>query len=175
MIMKILIKNKLNYLLFAIFIASANLLSGCYTLNGFSIDPDVNSFYVKEFVNNAENSLVTIGQSFSEVFRKKIRTDTRLFNDNTNPDIEFEGEITTFRVTSEAPQTGEQIAFNRLTIGVQVDYIHNKDESKNWQKKYSRFADFGSDENLLDVQDNLVTEISEQIVVDIFNDAFNDW
>ena len=92
-----------------------------------------------------------------------------------DPDIEFSGEITRFAVTSVAPQPGETTAFNRLEIAVRMKYIYHLDEEDNWENSFSFFQDFSRDENLLDVQDGLITVIFQQLAEDIFNKAFTNW
>ncbi len=89
--------------------------------------------------------------------------------------MEFVGVITSYKVTSEAPQAGSTAAFDRLTISVSVEYTNLQDESQNFKKTYREFADFASNQNLLSVQDDLIDEITPLIVEKIFNDAFTNW
>ncbi len=168
--------SKIKYLLFALL--TCCFLSGtmsCYTLKGFSIDPNVQKFYIGPVENFAESVVADLGITFRESFRNKIRTDTRLTYSELEPDIEFVINITRFRDTYQSPQANDEPAFNRLTMAVSVNYIDNKDETKNWEQSFDDFADFGADENLLDVQDNLITTINDKIITEIFNKAFTNW
>lgn len=151
------------------------MLVGCYTFRGTSIPPDIFTFYVETFENQTTNSAQLIEQTFAEALRDKVRTESRLTYNDTDPDIEFRGTITDYRVTSEAPQPGELTAFNRLTIVVRVEYISNKKEEDNWQSTFSYFRDFPSTTNVIEVQDVLIEEINQQLVEDIFNKAFTNW
>ncbi|MEL6987465.1 MAG: LPS assembly lipoprotein LptE, partial [Bacteroidota bacterium] len=72
-------------------------------------------------------------------------------------------------------EPNETTAFNRLQINVQVDYQNNLDEKDKWSQNFSFFENFASDQNLLDVQDDLINLIYDQIVEDIFNKAFTNW
>ena len=89
--------------------------------------------------------------------------------------MEFTGYISDYRVTVSAPQPGEEVAFNRLTIYVKVEYTDHKNEDNNWNKTFNFFSEFPADQNLLDVQDDLHATIIEQLVSDIFSDAFTNW
>ena len=94
------------------------------------------------------------------------------------PHVDFKGVITTYSVTSQAPEEGQTTAFNRLEIIVKVTYTNNieEDPKKSWEDKtFSFFEDYPSDVNLLDVQDDLIENISDQIIEDIFNAAFSGW
>jgi len=155
------------------------LLSGCYSFRGISIDPSINTFYVANFEEQAPNAIQLLGQTFAEALRDKIRNESRLIYNDTDPDIEFKGTITTYRVTSEAPEPGETTSFNRLTVGVRVEYTNNQldedEEGQNWTSSFSFFQDFPSTTNILDVQQELLDAIIEQLVEDIFNRAFTNW
>lgn len=155
---------------------SAALWPGCYTLSGVSIDPNIyKSYYVDLFVNNADNAPPTIAQEASEALKEKIRTDSRLVLNDTEPDIEFKGKVVDYAVTFEAPQPGEQAAINRLRIILAVDYIDYKDEKKNWKQNFQFFFDYPTSVDLSSIQAQAHQVILDQIMEDIFNKTFTDW
>jgi len=169
-------KNKISLLLFPIFLTLFLVCQpSCYSFKGISIDPSINSFYVTIFDNLTNDSPPTLGQDFTEVLRDKIRNESRLRLKDTDPDIDFTGSISGFRVSSEAPEPGQTTSFNRLTITVTVDYINNRNEDNKWNRQFSFFANFDANQNLLDVQEELINSINDQIVEDIFNFSFTDW
>lgn len=156
-------------------------LPGClikgngYSFQGISIPPDVNTYYVELFENQAPAAVPTLPRDFTELLKDEIRRESRLQYSDVDPDIEFSGAITGFRVTAEAPKADEQIGFNKLTITVQVNFISNKDEKANWKQQFSFEDFFGANENLLDVQDGLIQNINNELVDRIFNRAFTNW
>ena len=159
-------------------LALAFLFSGCYSFRGIAIDETIRTYYVSQFENRAPNAVPTLAPDFTERLKDKVRNESRLVYTEVDPDVEFRGAITRFDVTSEAPQPGEQVAFNRLTIAVAVDYINNRtaDEDQRVTKINRNFYnEFPSDQNLLDVQDELIRNITEQLVEDIFTQAFTNW
>jgi len=97
-------------------------------------------------------------------------------NSNT-PDVEFTGKITDFRVVPVAPKPGEVVAKNQLKINIRVGYVNNIEEKKGWpsERDFSFFAEFDSDQDLLNIQTQLIDDINKQLLEDIFNAAFNDW
>jgi len=150
---------------------------GCYTFKGISIDPTVSTFSVRIFETLAANAPPTLGVDFTERLKDKVRTETRLVLNTDNPDVEFTGKITDFRVVPVAPRPGEQVALNRLELRIRVAYTNNLDEKGGWvnERDFSHFAEFSNDVDLLTVQDNLVRQIGDQLLEDIFNAAFNNW
>ena len=151
------------------------VLTGCYSLSGISIDPNASTYFVEQFDLTADDAPPTLPQTFTEALKDRIRTQTPLKASETDPSIAFSGSVVGWEVTSEAPQPGETTAFNRLTITVAVEYEDAIDSSRSWRKRFPFFSNFSSTENLLDVQDVLIDEITEQLIEDIFNAAFTNW
>ncbi len=157
------------------FLASILLLSGCYSFKGISIPPDVNSYVVENFQNSTPQAPGDINQRFSEALRSKIRNESRLVYNEQNPDLEFSGSITGFRLNPEAPQAGNTVALNKLEITVTVNFTNKKDEKKSWKKPFSFFRTFESDKDFISIQDQLISEIFKQLMENIFNEAFTGW
>ncbi len=152
-------------------------LMGCkYSFRGISIPPDVTTYFVDEFQNTAPEAPGDINQRFAEALRAKVRNESRLIYTETEPDIEFSGKITGFTLRPEALEAGNTVAQNKLEIFITVNYVNNKDDSKNWnQKQFSFFRTFNSDQDFLSIQEGLITEIFDQILENIFNEAFTGW
>ena len=152
--------------------------TACYNFKGISIPPTVSTFYVDQFQNALGNAPPEIGQQFSESLKDIVLNGSRLSYDETQPDIEFSGSVSSFRVNSVAPQetdTGFGSALNRLEISISVDYTNNQDDEENWTQSFSFFADFDSTEDLASVQEDLILEIFSQLSEDVFNRAFTNW
>ena len=155
----------------------AYALNGCYTFKSAGIPPGMETFYVAEVENNAANVVGTLASNFQLKLLDKIRIEGKLTPTEYEPHVEFEVKISGYNVTSVAPEEGQTTAFNRLDIRVQVDFKNNinEDPKKSWSNSFGFFEDYASDVNLLDVQDDLIENITDQIVEDIFNKAFSDW
>lgn len=163
-------------------ISSSIFFTACYSLKGISIPPAIETFYIDQFQNRVSNAPADVGQRFADEFRILVNDGTRLKYDEGEPDIEFSGAIQSFRVQSVAPERNSndgQVQFgstlNRLTIAVQVEYVSNEDEEDNWTQSFSFFEDFENDVVLEDVQDQLIDNIFEQILQDIYTKAFTNW
>lgn len=149
--------------------------SGCYSFTGISIPPEASTFYIGDLRNRVPNAPADLGQQFSEALKQKFLNQTRLLFSDVDPDLEFSGEVTRFSVSSVAPQPGEFTAFSRLDISIRMSYKYKLDNEQDWESSFSFYSDFPRDQNLLDVQDELITTIFTQLTEDIFNKAFTNW
>lgn len=147
----------------------------CYSFKGITIPADVNTFYVENFDLATPNAPVEIDVQFSEALRTKVRNESRLKLRDTDPDVVFSGQVTGYRVTSEAPKEGNTVALNKLEIVVQVQYTNNKNEKENYSRSYSFFRTFPADEDLQTVQEGLNKDIINQLTEKIFNETFTSW
>lgn len=151
------------------------MFASCYSLKSASIPPELNTFFVDQFDLRARNALPTIPLLFTEALRNKILNESRLTLVEINPDISFSGEISSYRVTSVAPEAGQTAAFNRLEIGVRIVFENAQNPKANWQKNFSFFEDFDRNANFVSIQEELVNSINDQLVENIFNETFASW
>jgi hypothetical protein len=154
------------------------LISGCkihYSLSGAAIPPEAKTVSVQYFQNNASFAPPTYSQLFTEALRDKLSSQTRLALINKGGDLAFEGSVTGYVTSPIAIQSSDQAALNRLTITVNLKYACSFDEKKNFEQTFSRFADYSSTQSLSAVEADLMKNINDQLVQDIFNRALNDW
>jgi hypothetical protein len=90
-------------------------------------------------------------------------------------DLNLEGAITQYAVQPVAIQGNETAALNRLTIVVSVKFTNKTDPKQNWETTFSRYQDYSSAFNLSSVQDGLITDITAELVQDIFNKSVVNW
>ena len=151
---------------------------GCYSFKTAGIPPGMETFYVGEFDNTSANVVPTLAQDFQQKLIDKVRTEGKLTPTEYEPDVEFTGAITGFAVTSVAPEEGQTTAFNRLDIRVSITFkntLATTEKEQEWTSSFGFFEDYPSDVNLLDVQEDLIDNITDQLVEDIFNKAFSGW
>ncbi|MCC7232182.1 MAG: LptE family protein [Bacteroidia bacterium] len=154
------------------------ILSGCkvnYSMTGASLSPDVKTLTVKYFPKTAALGPSTLSQTFTEALKDKFLSQTSLMLSDQNPDLTLEGTITGYTVSPQAIQANEQAAQNRLTITVSVKFTNIKDGKQSFETSFSRFADFESSQNIATLEDQLIREIDDQLVEDIFNKAVINW
>ncbi|WP_235296328.1 LPS assembly lipoprotein LptE [Portibacter marinus] len=150
-------------------------MASCYTLNGITIPENVESYYVANFDLKARNAPPLINQVFTEDLKNKINQQTKLVANDTDPDVEFNGSISSFTLQQLAPTRDQESSLNRLRVSVAVEYTNHRNEDLSWKQTFSQNFDFSPDQDLLSVQDQAIADIYEQIIEQIFNKSFADW
>jgi hypothetical protein len=90
-------------------------------------------------------------------------------------DLEVSGYITSYEVTPTAVTSEEVAAQNRLTITVKITFKNNKHPEEDFDTSFAAFQDFDSTISLDAVEAQLVDEIVEILVEDIFNRTVANW
>ncbi len=146
-----------------------------YSFTGASIAPTVKTFSVYYFPNRASLVNPNLSQQFTDGLQEKLIKQTSLNQIAENGDLEFSGQITEYDVKPMNIQEGDIAGQNRLTIGLKVKYVNNKDHEQDWEKTFTAYEDFDSNESLSGVEDGLVPEIIKKLTEDIFNASIANW
>lgn len=146
-----------------------------YSFTGGSVPAQANTFSVEYFNVSAALAPPTINQVITEGLKDYLLAQTRLDLAKSNGDIQYSGTITNYQISPVAIQSDESAATNRLTVTIKVNYVNVFEEEKNFEKSFSRFADFDRNTQLADVEDALLEEITDQLVQDVFNNSLGDW
>ena len=160
---------------YAIVVAAGLLLAGCgykvnYSLSGASIPPDAKTFSVAYFPNNAPMVAPILSSTLTDALRDKFTRQTRLTQVDEGGDFAFEGEI-----TASVSGSSETALLNRLTITVNVRFTNAVDESMSWKKTFSAFEDFDSSKLLNEIEGELIPQIVDKLVTDIFQASAANW
>ena len=153
-------------------------LGGCtvkYSFSGASIPLDAKTVSIPYFPNNAPMVAPSLSSTLTDALQDKFAKQTKLELVSTGGDLAFEGEITNYTSTPAAITAAETAAMNRLTITVKVKFTNIYEPQNNYNKSFSAFAEYDATSLLQDIQDTLITEICEQLVLDIFNAAVANW
>ncbi len=148
---------------------------GIYSFTGASIHPQAKTMSISTFPNLAPMINPTLSQEFTESLQDKFQNQTSLTLVAMNGDYEIEGEIVGYATTPMAIQGNETAALNRLTITVNVRFTNKLEEKDNFEQRFSRYIDYDSSRNLSEVEQELVKQINEVLVEDIFNKAVVNW
>ncbi len=163
-----------------IFLGSLLMLIGSckvnYSFTGASIPPDVKSISIQYFPSSAPLAPPTLSQQFTEALKEIFLNQTNLGIVQRNGDMNLEGTITNFITTPMAIQSGnDAAAYNQLSITVLVKFTNNKDEKQNFEQAFTNYASYPATENLATVQTDLIQQINQKIVQDIFNRSVSNW
>ncbi|WP_222164610.1 LptE family protein [Edaphocola aurantiacus] len=151
---------------------------GCkvYSFTGASIAGK--TMNVQNLQNNSANVVPTLSPTLTDKIRSRILSQTGLAPvQGLNADYELSGAITGYNVTISGLGSAEraQASQNRLTITVQIEFKNKLDPKASFKQSFSRFADFGANQQLQSVENKLIEDIGNQLADDIFNKAFVNW
>ncbi|MBL4593531.1 MAG: LptE family protein [Flavobacteriales bacterium] len=146
-----------------------------YSFTGASIAEDIKTVSVKTFQSYAPLASANLTQTFTEDLKDRFISQTNLDLVTKDGDLQFEGSITGYNVTSVAIQGNETAALNRLSITVKVKFTNIKDKEQDFETSFTRFSDYESSKNLASIEDELIKDINDQLTQDIFNKAVSNW
>jgi hypothetical protein len=162
--------------LFPILILASLVLTGCYTLSGSSIHPTWETINIATFPNYAPYQNPNLSPEFTNKLQDIFNNRTKLsLTNDEDADLYIDGEITSYNQTSVAIQANEIAGKNRLTITVRVRYENRKDETKSFDKNFSAYEDFESNQTLQQAESALLESIIDQLTQQIFNAVAMDW
>lgn len=147
-----------------------------YKLNGAALDYNIyHTIHVSEFPIRAALVYPPLQQTFENELLDYITRNTRLRTVDGAADLQMEGEITGYNLSPQAVTEDAYASKTRLTITVRVKYIDNKQEGKDVDQTFSAYRDFDSSQMLTDVQDELCSQISKELVDLIYNATLGNW
>ncbi len=160
-------------------IAVYTLLTACtisYKFNGASIDYDLTkTLQLSHFINQAPLVYPPLENVFNEALKDEFTRNTRLQFVNQNGDMEIEGEIVGYELTAMAVQEDQLASETKLTMNVRMRFANNKVQGQNKEETITAYRTFSSNVNLTDVQDQLIKELTKEIVEQIFNSTMANW
>ncbi|MEJ6506207.1 MAG: LptE family protein [Crocinitomicaceae bacterium] len=155
---------------------------GVYSFTGASISPEVKTISIQTFYNNAPLGPANMSNLFTEKLKDYFQQNTSLTLTNDEGDLQFDGYIDNYTITpvsAGASGNNNKVDYSqlsRITVTVYATYNNVKDETFNYDKKFSFFKDF--DQNTVDLssaEEAFVEEIFNQIIIDIFNQSVANW
>ena len=167
--------NSLLYV-FILIVVSLQIM-GCsiYSFSGTSIPEGVKTFCVYYIKNNASLVQPNLSNNLTEELKTKCLNETDLTWKDSDADIIFSGFIKDYSIKPMSIQNNETAAQNRLTISTDITYINKIDESQNFNRSFSHYTDFDSNENFAEIEEELNTIIINSLIEDIFNTALVNW
>lgn len=161
---------------FIVFISLTSIIGcGIYSFTGGDTG-DASTIQIDYFNNNAQLIEASLSQEFTLNLQDFFITQTNLNLVKNSGDLQFEGEITRYTITPITANADQTASQNRLTIEFNVRFYNRSDETKNFEKRFSHFFDYDSDEILQDtLLESAFEEIFERVNQDIFNASVANW
>ena len=162
-------------LLFAL-LAFVSVTCGSVTFNmsGASIG-NARTCQVAYFENRADIVNPRLSAQMTDALKDKIQSASSLRLVNSNADVIFEGEITGYSIQPQQITATGKPAEDRLTVAVKVKFTNMLDSDKSYDRSFSRFQQGTTGTITGAVEERLVGEILDELMEDIYNEAFANW
>lgn len=148
---------------------------GIYSFSGTSIQPGIKSVAIDLFDYKALRVNPTLASELTEGLKDKFRKMTKLEQVDMDGDLEIVGAVTGYDVRATAVTSNEVAAQNRLTVSIQVTYTNRRYPDENFEKSFSAYADYPSEQSLDSVESSLCEEIVEQLCELVLNATVANW
>lgn len=173
-------RKYLSSFIFQCSLLAALLATGCgvavkYSLSGASIPPDAKTFSVAYFPNNATMVSPILSSTLTDALVDIFSRRTRLTQTEEGGDFAFEGEIVNYTSVTASVSSDDYALLNRLTITVKVRFTNAVDEKASWNRTFSAYEDYESTRLLTEVEGELIPQIVDKIVTDIFSASASNW
>lgn len=155
----------------------ALIIGGCgiYSFSGTSIQSDVKTVTINYFEYKALKVNPNLSNNLTEAMKDQFKKLTRLEQVDEGGDLELEGAVTGYDVRAAAVTAEEVAAQNRLTVTVHLKFTNTKYPEDDFEKDFSAYADYDSNNTLDAVEASLCEEIVEKLIEDMFNASVAQW
>ena len=170
-------RNRLSTLVTCALVCLLSL--GCsvsYKFNGGAIDyTQLKTISIDEVFNKAPIVYPPLAASFTEQLKDYYVSRTRLDLVPQAGDLELHCTITGYDL---APMSIGQDNFAErtvFTVTVQVKYVNRANEKESFDRSFKAYRDFPRSQPFVGVQDDLLREITEDLIKQIFNATVENW
>jgi hypothetical protein len=168
------LKKTIFYSVFLVVLFGAVSCSVRYSFTGGQFS-GAKTFSVDFFRPVTALASQTYAQRFTESLKDFILAQSPLTLVEKDGELRYEGSITDYRVTPVAIQGNETAASSRLSITIKVKYTNTLESDLNFEKSFTKFADFPADQDLFSAEEGLWTAINEQLTQEVYNSSVGNW
>ena len=160
-------------------LVSVFVMQGCtisYKLNGASIDYNTTKTITLEtFTNRAAYQWAPMAPMFNLTLSDKYNQQTKLRQVKRDGDLVLSGEITSYDQTNKSIAADGYSSMVQLKMTVKVKFTNNKHHDDDFDKTFSANREYDSSQQLAAVQEELVQQMIDDIVDQVFNATVANW
>ncbi len=155
------------------------LLMGCtisYKFNGASINYDIiKTISLESFPNRAVYQWGPMESMFNNALSDIYANQTKLQQVARGGDLSLSGEITSYDQVNKSISSDGYSSMMQLKMTVNVRFENAKNHSEDFERQFSASREFDTSQQLNDVQEELVNQMIDEIVEQIFNATVANW
>ena len=147
-----------------------------YKFNGASIDyTQTKTIQIAEFQNRSSYVWGPMASMFNNRLRDQFADHTKLIQVKRNGDLRLDGEITQYSQRNKSISSDGHSAQTELSMTVNVRFTNTKKHSEDFERQFTATATYETTQSLNAVQEELVTQMTRDIVDQIFNATVANW
>lgn len=170
---------RINHIKTALLTVMMLLLVSCsvsYKFNGASIDyTKTKTIQIADFPIRSSYVWAPMASIFNNQLKDVFANHTRLIQVKRNGDMKIEGEITQYSQRNKAVTAEGTSAQAELSMTVNVRFTNNANHREDFEKQFTATSTFETTQSLNSVQEELVTQMVEDITDQIFNATVANW
>ena len=156
------------------------VLSACsfngYRFNGASIDyTKTKTIQIADFPIRSSYVWGPMGPMFNNALKDKFANHTRLEQVKRNGDLVLQGQITNYTQRNKSVSSEGYSAQTELTITVNAKFTNKVNHKQDFERQFSASQSYETTQSLNSVQAQLVEQIIDDIVDQIFNATVANW
>ncbi len=170
--------KRLSYILMAVIcvVALAVSCTVSYKFNGASIDyTKTKTIQIADFPIRSSYVWGPMGPMFNNKLKDEFANNTRLIQVKRNGDLKIEGEIIQYSQRNKSVASDGHSAQTELTVTVNVRFTNNAKHEEDFERQFSASQSYETTRSLTSVQEELVTQIIEDLTDQIFNATVANW
>lgn len=155
------------------------VLASCtvsYKFNGASIDySKTKTIEIADFPIRSSYVWAPMGSIFNNQLKDIFANHTRLIQVRRNGDMKIEGEITQYSQRNKSVTSEGTSAQAELSMMVNVRFTNNANHNEDFEQQFTATASFETTQSFTAVQEELVTQMVEDLTDQIFNATVANW
>ena len=157
----------------------AVMLCACsvsYKFNGASIDySKTKTIQISDFPIRSNYVWGPMANIFNNQLKDQYANHTKLIQVKRNGDLKLEGEITRYEQRNKSVSSEGYSAQTELSMTVNVRFTNNTKHDEDFERQFTANTSYESTQSLNSVQEELVTQMVEDITDQIFNATVANW
>ena len=158
---------------------SVIVLTACsvsYKFNGASIDyTKTKTIQIVDFPIRSNYVWGPMGPMYNNALKDEYANHTKLIQVKRNGDLKLEGEITQYSQRNKAVSSEGHSNMTELSITVNVRFTNNVNHNEDFERQFTSSKSYETTLSLNSVQEQLVRQMVEDLVDQIFNATVANW
>ncbi len=157
----------------------ALLVSACtisYRFNGASIDyTEIKTIQIDNFPIRSAYVWAPMQGIFQNRLTDVYANQTKLRQVKKNGDLQLAGEIVAFDQFNKGISSSGYSSQVQLKMTVNVRFVNNKKHTDDFERQFTATTEYDASQQLNAVQEELVTQMTKDLVDQIFNATVANW